>query len=179
MSVPAAIRTSAEWEEEKKVKNKNKQKKKKKSVPEQKQKKKKKNSNNEESKAVNFDRDRESCVVFPDVWCGPGIGFSADAVGSVDCVVARRNNNVSGRGKIDNQRERERDREREKEKEVPHFSSFFFSFNFYKFEQLYDNVGNGFWCLSQFLVSLLVRIFITLPFHGFDCFSCYFVFDFS
>lgn len=123
VSVPAVIRTSAEWEE-KKVK-----KKKKKSPPEHKQ---KKNSNNEESKAVNFDRERESCVVFPDVWCGPGIGFSADTVGSVDCVVARRNN-VSGRGKIDNQRERERDRdkERDREREVPHFFSphfFFFSF---------------------------------------------------
>lgn len=126
--MPAVIRASAEWEEEKKVKKK----KKKKSLPEQKQK--KNSSNNEESKAVNFDRDRESCVVFPDVWCGPGIGFSADAVGSVDCVVARRNN-VSGRGKIDNnQRERERDREREKE--VPHFFPFFFSFNFCKFDQI-------------------------------------------
>ncbi|KAF5730337.1 putative ring finger containing protein [Tripterygium wilfordii] len=99
VSVPAVIRTSAQWEE-KKVK-----KKKKKSPSEQKQ---KKNSNNEEIKAANFDRDRENCVIFPDVWCGPGIGFSADAVGSVDCVVARRNN--SGRGKIDNQRERERER---------------------------------------------------------------------
>ncbi|KAF5734535.1 putative ring finger containing protein [Tripterygium wilfordii] len=108
VSVPAAIRKSAVWEE-KKVKKK----KKKKSPPEQKQ---KKNINNEESKALNFERDRESCVVFPDVWCGPGIGFSADAVGSVDCVVARRNN-VSGRGKIDNQRERERERERARERD--------------------------------------------------------------
>ncbi|XP_031254161.1 E3 ubiquitin-protein ligase MBR1 [Pistacia vera] len=58
-----------------------------------------------------------NCMVIQDVWCGPGIGFSgADAVvGSVDCVVARRNVS-SGRGKIDaekfNQRERERERER-------------------------------------------------------------------
>ena len=40
-----------------------------------------------------------SCGVIQDVWCGPGIGFSADAVGSVDCVVASRN--VPARGKID------------------------------------------------------------------------------
>lgn len=33
----------------------------------------------------------------PDVWCAPGIGFSADA--SVDCVVSRRP--VQGRGRID------------------------------------------------------------------------------
>ncbi|KAF2325769.1 hypothetical protein GH714_039496 [Hevea brasiliensis] len=51
-------------------------------------------------------------MVIQDVWCGPGIGFSSDAVvGSVDCVVTRRN--APGRGKIDgdnkiNQRERER-----------------------------------------------------------------------
>ena len=48
-----------------------------------------------------------SCLDAQDVWCGPGIGFSADAAASVDCVVARRH--ASGRGKIDlekiNQRE--------------------------------------------------------------------------
>lgn len=53
-----------------------------------------------------------SCVDFQDVWCGPGIGFSADAAASVDCVVARRN--VTGRGKIDGDKmsgHRDRDRE--------------------------------------------------------------------
>ncbi|KAJ0106462.1 hypothetical protein Patl1_19186 [Pistacia atlantica] len=65
-----------------------------------------------------------NCMVIQDVWCGPGIGFSgADAVvGSVDCVVARRNVS-SGRGKIDaekfNQRERERERERERSSCIP------------------------------------------------------------
>ncbi|GFZ12235.1 RING/U-box superfamily protein [Actinidia rufa] len=48
-----------------------------------------------------------SSVVVPDVWCGPGIGFTTDAA-SVDCVVSRRP--VSGRPKVDgdkmNQRER-------------------------------------------------------------------------
>lgn len=38
-------------------------------------------------------------VPFQDVWCGPGIGFSSDAV-SEDCVVTRKN--VSSRGKLDN-----------------------------------------------------------------------------
>jgi hypothetical protein len=50
-------------------------------------------------------------MVAQDVWCGPGIGLSADAVvGSVDCVVSRRN--VSGRGKIDGEKINQRDRER-------------------------------------------------------------------
>ncbi|KAD7117379.1 hypothetical protein R6Q59_006018 [Mikania micrantha] len=39
-----------------------------------------------------------SCLVGPDVWCGPGIGLSTDAA-SVDCVVSRRP--VSARGKVD------------------------------------------------------------------------------
>ncbi|KAG2371569.1 uncharacterized protein HKW66_Vig0217430 [Vigna angularis] len=39
------------------------------------------------------------CVDFQDVWCGPGIGFSADVVASIDCVVAQKK--VSTRGKID------------------------------------------------------------------------------
>ncbi|KVH93754.1 hypothetical protein Ccrd_004198 [Cynara cardunculus var. scolymus] len=42
-----------------------------------------------------------SCLVVPDVWCGPGIGFSTDAA-SVDCVVSRRP--VSGRGKVDGEK---------------------------------------------------------------------------
>lgn len=39
-----------------------------------------------------------SCLVVPDVWCGPGIGFSTDAA-SVDCVVSRR-----PRGKVDGEK---------------------------------------------------------------------------
>lgn len=46
-----------------------------------------------------FGLNSATCMDFQDVWCGPGIGFSAETAGSVDCVVARRN--VSGRGKID------------------------------------------------------------------------------
>ncbi|KAF7124522.1 hypothetical protein RHSIM_Rhsim12G0141500 [Rhododendron simsii] len=51
-------------------------------------------------------------VVVPDVWCGPGIGLTADAAAaSVDCVVSRTRMPVSGRTKVDaenkgNQRER-------------------------------------------------------------------------
>lgn len=52
-------------------------------------------------------------VVVPDVWCGPGIGLTADAAAaaaSVDCVVSRTRMPVSGRTKVDaenkgNQRE--------------------------------------------------------------------------
>ncbi|XP_019421952.1 PREDICTED: uncharacterized protein LOC109331728 isoform X2 [Lupinus angustifolius] len=72
VSVPAMIRSSADWEVNKKKKGR---KKKHKST---------KNSN---------------IVIIPeDVWCGPGIGFSTDAA-SVDHVVTRKN--VSSRGKID------------------------------------------------------------------------------
>ncbi|XWS50769.1 hypothetical protein CRYUN_Cryun12cG0116200 [Craigia yunnanensis] len=92
--VPAMIRISADWKA-KKVK-----KKKKTQQQEQEKKKKKKKS----SKLVGIENNNSN----KDVWCGPGIGFSADAVGSVDCVVARKN--VPARGKIDvekiNQRER-------------------------------------------------------------------------
>ncbi|GMI76604.1 hypothetical protein like AT1G73760 [Hibiscus trionum] len=107
VSVPALIRTSAVWEANK-VKKKNK------TEPEQKKKKKKKKKN-KSSKLVGNESNKVhqqqgvvlnegsgyniSCGVIQDVWCGPGIGFSADAVGSVDRVVARRN--VSARGKID------------------------------------------------------------------------------
>ncbi|XP_062026495.1 uncharacterized protein LOC133742830 isoform X2 [Rosa rugosa] len=93
VSVPAVIRSSADWEG-KKVKKK---------------KVNKKNVRNEfKDKSQNqgvvdgpvgFGLNSATCMDFQDVWCGPGIGFSAETAGSVDCVVARRN--VSGRGKID------------------------------------------------------------------------------
>ncbi|XP_073134056.1 uncharacterized protein [Henckelia pumila] len=41
-----------------------------------------------------------SCVGVPDVWCGPGIGLSTD-VASVDCAVSRRPPSVPARGKVD------------------------------------------------------------------------------
>ncbi|XVE58753.1 hypothetical protein DITRI_Ditri04bG0194400 [Diplodiscus trichospermus] len=116
VSVPALIRTSADWEA-KKVK-------KKKKTPQQEQEKKKKkkssklvgNENNNSSKVHHQQgvvlnegsANNISCGVIQDVWCGPGIGFSADAVGSVDCVVARRN--VPARGKIDVEKVNHRER---------------------------------------------------------------------
>ncbi|KAL5544873.1 hypothetical protein UlMin_008657 [Ulmus minor] len=97
VSVPAVIRTSADWEG-KKVRKK---------------KQKKNGSKNKESgkdrahhqgivDGSNSGFNSATCVDFQDVWCGPGIGFSTDAAASVDCVVARRN--VPGRGKIDGEK---------------------------------------------------------------------------
>ncbi|KAL6178185.1 hypothetical protein ACLB2K_049704 [Fragaria x ananassa] len=88
VSVPAVIRSSADWEGGKKVK-------------------KKKNKKNVRSEYKDKSQNQGgvdglnsvACMDFQDAWCGPGIGFSAETAGSVDCVVARRN--VSGRGKID------------------------------------------------------------------------------
>ncbi|KAK2647953.1 hypothetical protein Ddye_015442 [Dipteronia dyeriana] len=108
VSLPAVIRTSADWDG-KKVKKKKKQK-----------------NNGSSSNNGNGTGEGSSgngtgtgsgnpgnCMVAQDVWCGPGIGLSADAVvGSVDCVVSRRN--VSGRGKIDGEKVNQRDRERER-----------------------------------------------------------------
>ncbi|XP_075661570.1 uncharacterized protein LOC142631311 isoform X2 [Castanea sativa] len=90
VSVPAVIRGSADWEAKKSRKKKKKQ---------------KKNFNNSSNNNNNNNGNSNSnnggdgpnimsCVDVQDVWCGPGIGFSAE-----DCVVARRNGN--GRGKID------------------------------------------------------------------------------
>lgn len=89
VSVPAVIRTSADWEKKKT------------------RKKKQTNSKNKTQQGIvdglhfhpNSSFNSASCLDAQDVWCGPGIGFSADTADSVDCVVARRN--VSGRGKID------------------------------------------------------------------------------
>ncbi|XP_022725235.1 uncharacterized protein LOC111281807 [Durio zibethinus] len=117
VSVPAMIRTSPDWEA-KKVK-----KKKKTQQQEQEKKKNKKqssklvgNENNNSNKMHHQQgvvlnegsANNISCGVIHDVWCGPGIGFSADAVGSVDCVVARRN--VPARGKIDVEKANHRER---------------------------------------------------------------------
>uniref|UniRef100_A0A2P2KB56 RING-type E3 ubiquitin transferase n=1 Tax=Rhizophora mucronata TaxID=61149 RepID=A0A2P2KB56_RHIMU len=122
VSVPAVIRSSADWEGKRmKKKKKNQQ-----------QHKRKKDENNKASHQglaegsngnsisnnsnIQSNNDNNGSMVIRDLWCGPGIGLSADAVvASVDSVVARRN--VTGRGKIDNgekiiQRERERGRER-------------------------------------------------------------------
>ncbi|XP_022766136.1 uncharacterized protein LOC111311023 isoform X1 [Durio zibethinus] len=107
VSVRAIIRASADWEANKVNK------KKKTKQQEQENKKKKKssklvgNENNNSTKVHHQQGEvlnegsgyNKSCGLIQDVWCGPGIGFSADAVGSVDCVVGRRN--VPARGKID------------------------------------------------------------------------------
>ncbi|GFS32367.1 RING/U-box superfamily protein [Actinidia rufa] len=50
---------------------------------------------------------RRSSAVVPDVWCGPGIGFTTDAA-SVGCVVSRKP--VSGRAKVDGDKMNHRER---------------------------------------------------------------------
>ncbi|KAK3019102.1 hypothetical protein RJ639_002712 [Escallonia herrerae] len=96
VSVPAVIRTSASWEEKK-----------------GRRKKKNKGGPGQGGLAMGAPTDNppmvssSSCVVVPDVWCGPGIGFTTDAA-SVDCVVSRRP--VSGRGKIDGDKINHRER---------------------------------------------------------------------
>lgn len=87
MSVPAVIRTSADWQGTRARKKKH-----------------KRNGakNNTTSQGGVVDGPNSgsaNCVDFQDVWCGPGIGFSADVAAPVDCVMARKN--VSARGKID------------------------------------------------------------------------------
>ncbi|KAK7291401.1 hypothetical protein RIF29_06512 [Crotalaria pallida] len=94
VSVPAMIRSSADWQEKKKKNRK--------------KKKQRKNSNNS---SFSSSAAATTSVDFQDVWCGPGIGFSVDAAAaSVDCVVARRN--VSARGNLDHHVEKITHRER-------------------------------------------------------------------
>ncbi|KAK7271216.1 hypothetical protein RJT34_26930 [Clitoria ternatea] len=103
VSVPAVIRSSADWEGKKNRKKKH-----------------RRNSNsnsNSNSNRTSCDGvvvvDDDGCVDVQDVWCGPGIGFSIDAASSsVDCVVTRKN--VSARGKLDVERVTTPHRERER-----------------------------------------------------------------
>ncbi|KAI4350961.1 hypothetical protein L6164_005363 [Bauhinia variegata] len=100
VSVPAVIRTSADWQGKKARKKKHKR---------------SNAKNNNSSKTVQGVLDGSNSgsanfLDFQDVWCGPGIGISADAAASVDCVVARRN--ASARGKIDVEKISHRERER-------------------------------------------------------------------
>ncbi|KAA8542744.1 hypothetical protein F0562_023896 [Nyssa sinensis] len=95
VSVPAVIRTSANWEG-KKVR-----KKKQRSVQQ------KKNKSPHQAVAATTTNPSSTSVVVPDVWCGPGIGFTTDAA-PVDCVVSRRP--VSGRGKVDGEKMNHRER---------------------------------------------------------------------
>ncbi|CAJ2675989.1 unnamed protein product [Trifolium pratense] len=84
VSVPEVIRASADW-------------------PHQvnKTRKKKKNKRNNKNSSSNDGSSSATCVDFQDVWCGPGIGFSADAAASVDCVVSKKNASSTSRAKID------------------------------------------------------------------------------
>ncbi|KAL9330305.1 hypothetical protein ACSQ67_005308 [Phaseolus vulgaris] len=85
VSVPAVIRSSADWQGKKTRKKKH-----------------KRATSGGKNKTFHggiLEGSNPGCVDFQDVWCGPGIGFSADTAASVDCVVARKN--VSARGKID------------------------------------------------------------------------------
>ncbi|KAK4779285.1 hypothetical protein SAY86_006813 [Trapa natans] len=102
VSVPVAIRTSADWERRKAKK------KQKKGLLQ------KSRANNQGllSDGSNFScNSSASCVVAKDAWCGPGIGFSA---ADAECVVAagRRNmaTEVPSRGKIDAVRLGQRER---------------------------------------------------------------------
>ncbi|CAI9113507.1 OLC1v1014119C1 [Oldenlandia corymbosa var. corymbosa] len=122
VSVPAVIRTSADWET-KKVKKKKQNSKKNQgllnapptavamggitassssssattSVP---------STNNGSINSLSLSL-TSSCVAVPDVWCGPGMGLTTDAA-SVDCVVSRRP--LSGRGKVDGEKMSHRER---------------------------------------------------------------------
>lgn len=124
VSLPAVIRSSADWDAKKVKKKKHKNSSKKSSSSNT-------NCNNDYSSSNNNhsnissssnnnpNNSLSSCGVGQDVWCGPGIGFSASdaVVGSVDCVVTTRRNVVPVRGKIDNHHQRERERERERERD--------------------------------------------------------------
>ncbi|CAH8357216.1 unnamed protein product [Eruca vesicaria subsp. sativa] len=87
VSVPTVIRSSADWDA--RVRKENKKKKKKRN--------KKKGSYEDGSVRFLSETRDVDCVAVPDVWCGPGIGFSTDAV-SVD---PPRRNLASSRRKID------------------------------------------------------------------------------
>lgn len=129
VSLPAVIRSSADWDAKKVKKKKHKNSNKKSSSSNSNCNNDYSSNNNNHNNIIsssssnnnNNNNSLSSCGVGQDVWCGPGIGFSASdaVVGSVDCVVTTRRNVVPGRGKIDNhhQRERERDRERERERD--------------------------------------------------------------
>ncbi|KAL2999505.1 hypothetical protein AAZX31_09G163400 [Glycine max] len=96
VSVPAVIRSSADWEGKRNRKKNHRR---------------KSNSNGNSGNNTCDDDDVSggTFVDFQDVSCGPGIGFSTDAA-SVECAVARKN--VSSRGKLDVVEERVTHRER-------------------------------------------------------------------
>ncbi|MED6109907.1 hypothetical protein PIB30_037903 [Stylosanthes scabra] len=87
VSVPAVIRSSADWHHPNNSSRKNK---------------KCSRRNTEKSTITCHHKHAASSSSFQDVWCGPGIGFSSDhASASVDCVVARKNASASSRRNLD------------------------------------------------------------------------------
>ncbi|CAN8292731.1 unnamed protein product [Cochlearia groenlandica] len=103
VSLPSAIRSAAEWDARISKDKKKKNHKKKKMM-----KKKSKGSYDDDSNSIRFltestDADNGVCVAIPDVWCGPGIGFSTDAVvgRSIDPLKRRNLPSSSSRRKID------------------------------------------------------------------------------
>ncbi|EOA38056.1 hypothetical protein CARUB_v10009526mg [Capsella rubella] len=96
VSVPSVIRSSADWDA--RIRNDKKKKQKKKS---------KTNKGSYEDGSIRIlsettrDVDGGGCVAIPDVWCGPGIGFSTDAVVDRSVHPPRRRTLPSSRRKID------------------------------------------------------------------------------
>ncbi|XP_028786849.1 uncharacterized protein LOC114742803 isoform X2 [Neltuma alba] len=83
VSLPAVIRTSADWQQTKARKKKHKR----------------NGANNSMSGQGVLDGSNPgsiSCADLQDAWCGPGIGFSADVASPADCVVARKNGPTRG-----------------------------------------------------------------------------------
>ncbi|KAI9113727.1 hypothetical protein K1719_014978 [Acacia pycnantha] len=84
VSLPAVIRTSADWQHTKARKKKHKR----------------DGADNCVSGQGVLDGSNSgsvSCVAFQDAWCGPGIGFAADVAAPADCVVVRKNGPTRGK----------------------------------------------------------------------------------
>ncbi|XP_047328148.1 uncharacterized protein LOC124931669 [Impatiens glandulifera] len=75
VSVPAVIRTSADWEA-KKVKKKKVRK--------------RSNNNSNNNSSHQPPASNPPSIAMDELWCGPGIGFNSDSAASVDCFVSRR-----------------------------------------------------------------------------------------
>ncbi|CAH8390383.1 unnamed protein product [Eruca vesicaria subsp. sativa] len=91
VSVPAVIRSSANWDaSDVKAKKKTKSKKKNKG-----------SCYSDGSVKILSEADKSGCGPVPDVWCGPGIGFSTDAVVSDTVEAEPPRRNIQARRKID------------------------------------------------------------------------------
>ncbi|KAK4256564.1 hypothetical protein QN277_006271 [Acacia crassicarpa] len=81
VSLPAVIRTSADWQHTKARKKRD-------------------GADNWVSGQGVLDGSNPgsvTCVAFQDAWCGPGIGFAADVAAPADCVVVRKNGPTRGK----------------------------------------------------------------------------------